>query len=500
MTSLQSVRSWGDEADVLVLGFGLAGAVTAIEAFDADPKADVLIVEKNPEHKAGGNSRASGQGLTFPDDLEKLLAYQRALNEPNPVPDSTLRAWAQGMVELRPWVTRMAEEVDMTISEYPRVPEYPEFPGASTIPGGFTIAPRQPSGVWTCFKAHVDRRSIRTRFETRAVDLIQDPDTGEVFGAIVEQGSERLAIRARRAVVMCVGGFSGSWEMNLNYNGLELYTLGNPANTGDGIRMLQRAGADLWHMRNRNQTGGIWPAMKFPGYEAAFFRNPQLTSTSWIEVANDNRRFYNEGAPIELKHQRLNVHGHWLDLPRALMLPVHMIFDENTRTGDCLSVDTLSWNAVVEGYRWSPDNSVEIERGWISKADSIRELAQIINRDPEELEATVAQYNESARAGHDADFGRAADRMRPIERPPFYAVEIVAACLCSTGGAKRDGGAHVLSPDGDMIPRLYEAGELGSTLANLYENGEFLTECMVFGRIAGRNAVSELAWTDALVS
>jgi succinate dehydrogenase/fumarate reductase flavoprotein subunit len=500
MSTLQSIERWSDEADVLILGFGLSGAVAAIEASTTDAEADVLIVEKNPEHKAGGSSRASSQGLCLvADDVEGLMTYQRALNDPNPVPEPTLRAWAEGMVELYPWVTQMAKEVGMAVEVNPRDPEYAEFPGSSAVVDGFTVVPR-PSGVWNCFKAHVDRHPIRTRFGVRAVDLIQDPDTLEVFGAIVEQGSERLAIRARRGVVMCVGGFSGSREMNLNYNGQDLYTLGNPANTGDGLRMLQRAGADLWHLRNRNQTGGAWAAMKFPEFDAAFFRKPSMDAWSWIDIARDNRRFCDEGATLFKTHNRVKVHGQWVDAPYAFVLPIHMIFDESTRTGGGLAVDGQSWNAIVEGYKWSPDNSTEIARGWIHKADSIRELARIIGRKPDEVEVAVARYNEFARAGHDADFGRIAERMQPIDKPPFYAVEVVAASLASTGGAKRDGGAHVLGHDGIPIPRLYEAGELGSTLANLYQNGELLTECMVFGRIAGRNAVGEPAWAEVSAS
>jgi succinate dehydrogenase/fumarate reductase flavoprotein subunit len=495
MASLHSVQRWDEETDVLVLGSGLSGTVTALEASAFDADADVLLVEKNPASKVGGSSRVASGGLMFPDDVEELLAYQRALNHPQQVPEPTLRAWAEGMIELEPWVTKKAEEVGMTVERYPRDAEYPEFPGATTASGGVRIMPR-PSGVWRCFNAHLARSQVRTMFDSRAVDLIQDPDTFEVFGVIVEQGGQRVAIRARRAVVMCVGGHAGSREMNLDYTGQDLYALGNPANTGDGIRMLQRAGAAMWHLRNFNQTGGTWAAIKVPDFEAAFFRKPFMKTGAWIEIARDNRRFYDEGELLALTHNRVKRHGNWIDTPLASALPVHMIFDEKTRTGDCLTVDDQSWNIVVEGYGWSPDNSAEIERGWIVRADSIRELARRIDRDPDEVDATVARYNEAARAGHDPEFGRGADRMQPIDEPPFYSIEIVAAILASTGGGKRDAGAHVLDDDGRPIPRLYEAGELGSTLGNLYQNGELLTECIVFGRIAGRNAVAETPWAD----
>jgi len=66
--------------------------------------------------------------------------------------------------------------------------------------------------------------------------------------------------------------------------------------------------------------------------------------------------------------------------------------------------------------------------------------------------------------------------------------------VTTTGGGRRDKEARVLDVDGNPIPRLYEAGECGSTLANIYQNGSFLTECVVFGRIAAKNATAEKPW------
>jgi predicted oxidoreductase len=53
----------------------------------------------------------------------------------------------------------------------------------------------------------------------------------------------------------------------------------------------------------------------------------------------------------------------------------------------------------------------------------------------------------------------------------------------------------VLDVEEQPIPRLYEAGELGSFHANLYQNGSFLTEAMFSGRWAGANAAREVAWS-----
>lgn len=515
MASLGSVKRWDDEADVVVLGFGLSGAVTAMTAHDTDPDADVLIVEKMPEQFAGGNSRASGQSLFPPHNLDLLLTYQRALNEPNPIPDDLLRTWAEEMVAQEPWIERMAAEVGLQYTrnegnqrrdrlgdgeEQPSLDpgrsraEFPDYPGSSAVDYLATIQPN-PSGVWKAFKAQVDRRPrIRRRFETAAYDFVQDPDSLEVFGVLVRSGGQEMAIRARRAVVICVGGFENNPQMQKDYFGLDrVYTMGTPGNTGDGLKMLQKAGAEMWHLRSFNQTGGFWPAMKFPEFEGAFFRNIRMTSGSWIDVAKDNRRFYNEGIPYGPTHYREYKHGHWMDVPVPYVLPVHMVFDETTRKQDRITLDRdwMGWNHVVLNYRWSQDNSTEIEKGWIVKADTIRDLARKIGRNVDAFEKCITDFNHFAETGHDPEFDRPAETMKPIATPPFYAVEIVPAIVCTTGGGKRNSRSQVIATNGNPIPRLYEAGELGSTLANIYQNGSFLTECMVFGRIAGRNAVAE---------
>ncbi len=68
-----------------------------------------------------------------------------------------------------------------------------------------------------------------------------------------------------------------------------------------------------------------------------------------------------------------------------------------------------------------------------------------------------------------------------------FGVAGAVTAMMATGGGRRNEHAHVLNPDGNPIPRLYEAGELGSVLSNLFHYGQTLTECMVFGRIAARH-------------
>jgi succinate dehydrogenase/fumarate reductase flavoprotein subunit len=403
-----------------------------------------------------------------------------------------LRTWGEAVVTQRPWIEAMAAAVgEKFVYLHDRPPDFKDFPGASAVKEVYSVEGR--SGVWKTFKANVDRRRIRIRYDTPAYDLIQDGDTLEIFGVYARSNDETVAIRARRAVVMCCGSFEANVEMQRNYCGYELmYSFGNPGNSGDGVLMLQKAGAELWHLSNKGQVGGIFPAIKVPEYSAVFHRG-FITASSYIEIAKDNRRYYDETGDYDATHYKLLVHDHWVDSLLPKVLPVHMIFDEATRTGGSFS-GTVGWNKVALEYEWSPDNSKEVERGWIERADSLRDLAAKMGRDPDVVEAAVERWNEACAAGRDDEFGRDPTRMQPIVGPPYYSVEIVPGVAATGGGARRDSQSRVVAQRGGPIPRLYEAGELGSIMANLYQSGSFLTEALVFGRIAGRNAVREQPW------
>ena len=72
-----------------------------------------------------------------------------------------------------------------------------------------------------------------------------------------------------------------------------------------------------------------------------------------------------------------------------------------------------------------------------------------------------------------------------------------AAIVCTGGGARRNIKSEVLDHGGKVIPRLYEAGEMGSMFSDLYQNGSYLTEAMISGRAAGRGIVALQPWEGA---
>jgi len=497
MASLNSVKEWHAEVDVLICGYGAAGSSAAIAAHDTEPNADILIIEKAPEEFAGGNVRVSGQSMLISKDKEALKDYQRTMSAANPVPEVMLDRWADEMVNLEPWIQKIARDVNAEFlrgsgfSGRDAVLEFPEFGAREAVAYTSTILPH-PSGVWLALKANVEKRKIPVQFETALIDLIQDPDTLEVFGAIVSVKGERKAIRARRGVIMAVGGYEADLQMQRDYYGLDnVAPLGTPYNTGDGIRIMQKAGADMWHLRNQGQSGGIWPGFKKPDQKTAFLRNWMLPAFSWIDVDSTGRRFYGEVNGLQLTHYKEKKSGKFVDVPFTTAYPVHMIFDESVRQTGPLSIPIMAWSAVVHEEGWSDDNTKEIESGLIHKADTIDELANKIGLDPAILSEEVETYNAACERGIDEQHGRNPDSLLPIQTGPFYAVLVTPSIVCTGGGARRDMDGRVFDHTNGFIPRLFEAGELGSMFSDLYQNGSYITEAMITGRNAAKAALAE---------
>lgn len=504
--------------DFLVVGFGLAGAAAALEANDIDPDAKILVIEKMDEAQAGGNSIASGQTVIVPspDDIETFKTYVAACFEPNPIPEEYLDWMCNEFATQVDWIQGTVSPVGYEIGYVSGGPlswgklvtEFPDLAGSNFI--GCSGHVRQAGGtfenggVWRGFALAAQARdNVEIDYECALTNVIVDAD-GKVVGAVVNNNGTEERIGAGKGVVLACGGYENNLQMQRDFHGMDMvYTGGTPGNTGDAIQMLMGLGAEIWHMRNQTQSGGLWLGIKVPDFESTFMRNFTMPAGSWIEVDAEDKRFYNESGAYHRQHMKYKQYGHYVDLPHDRALPVHLIFDDKTCQAGPVVTKWLSWPITTLNYVWSDDNSAEIEKGWIVKADTIDELAELIGRNPAALQLAIDTYNEGVEAGKD-EFGRDPETMALIDTPPYYAVGITPTLVGTTGGAKRDTQARVLRWDGTPIEGLYEAGELGSYVANLYQNGMFLAECIASGRAAadtafgGRSTVSEPAPTESL--
>lgn len=476
---------WDHEYDVIVVGYGFAGATAAITARDAGAK--VLLLEKAPERDKGGNSRVSANLVFWPNDIALAKTYFRALAGPymDDISDAMVNVWAHEMHANRSWL----ESLGMTPFDLPYI-EFPEMAGSQCVrvlmngPG-----PMGGERLWRVVEAAVATRHLDVVYDAPGVELVKSGN--DIVGVVTEQGGKRVAIKATRAVVLTCGGFENNPVMVRNYvDGLpRIFPNGTPYNTGDGVRMGLAVGAQLWHMNNISG-----PLLSFKAPEIAVAQWLNLPhGKSYFFIASDGSRFTMEGDPCLTGdlHGKVKRHGEWGQ--QVLPVPIHMIFDETFRKSGHIGKAAADWD-VSHGnlYNWSDDNLREVEKGWIKRAGTLTELAALIGLSPGALEASAARFDQFATRGNDADWGRAADEMAPLDTPPFYAMELTPAFVNTQGGPRRNEHAQVMSVTGGPIGRLYSAGELGSIYSFLYQGGGNIGECFAFGRIAGRNAAAEV--------
>jgi succinate dehydrogenase/fumarate reductase flavoprotein subunit len=513
---------WDREADLVVVGFGGAGAAAALAG--AELGATVLVLEKQPEARHTPSTSMSGGIVMATNDVERATVYlDRCAG--GMIPIQVSRAWAAKGIDLVRWLDRVGADLAL---ERIGGAEHPEFEGSEAIeswaqsrpservPPGTTVREHKPgapvnvtvggagdeadAGAGPVRRARrigyeyfaglrsavYARREIGVRYGTPARHLIGDR-SGRVIGVEAVQHGRTIRIRASRGVVLTTGGYEFSDEMKTNYlKASPMYFYGNPGNTGDGIRMAQEAGADLWHMNQ--MVGRAIGHFELDGQELNFVIG--IHPPGYVITDKYGRRFANEYPQAEMKHsfyyELLAYDAEKNEYPRN---PCYWIFDERHMSNGPL-VSSLGGTVGAGYYDWSPDNSREVARGWIFKADSIGELAELAGcADPAEVVRTVEEYNRGCAAGQDA-FGRPADSLIPLDSPPYYCMPLYPGGPNTCGGPRRDEHARILTPFGQPIPGLYGAGELGEAVGLLYPaNGGNLSESVCFGRIAAEHAI-----------
>ena len=484
-------ETWDREVEIVVVGFGGAGAATSITAHDLG--ASVLMLEKAPEGEEGGNTRIAGQGYLHVNDVDKAVTYLNALCGHYPVPQPMARVWAEEVSRNNDWVSAIGGD-PQEHQHQPAGIEFPDLAGAECVHKFHNGDVLGYSKTWEFFASAVKRRPIEILYGSPARELIQNAATGEILGVRAESRGRTLNVKARRAVVLTCGGFENNQEMIRNYlPGLPYcYPSGSPYNEGDGVRMAQMVGADLWHMNN---YAGPSLALKAPEYRTTFSMAPLHFSHElpggMIVVGPDAKRFADE--KYRAKHGKIKRHGLWSPMPAPC--PMFMVFDHALFTGAPLydKKPVSGWARIIERYPWSDDNTAELARGWIKRADTIAGLAAAIGLNATTLEGSIVRWNRNCERREDPDFGRR-KMLTPIVRPPFYAIELSPSMLNTQGGPRRNERGQVVRPDNTPIPRLYSAGELGSIYSYLYQGTGNIGECLAFGRISARNAAAEAPW------
>jgi succinate dehydrogenase/fumarate reductase flavoprotein subunit len=473
LTQTEAVK-WDEEADVVVIGCGGAGAVSAITAFDAGAK--VLIVEKG---EGGGNTRLATMAFLCPTDNASAREHIKCLSF-GMLDDEMIDVYVE-------WTSKNVEYIKQLGGEVETCHPGPSFP---TLPGSETMlryrvkakAEGELGGVslWNLLSEQLQVRKIPVHRKTRAKKLIRSD--GEVLGLATEKNGVVLNIRARKAVVLATGGFEYHEDLKREFlAGYPIFAYGNSANTGDGIKLAQEVGADLWHMKAVAAPMGY----KFSDFPSAFIM--RMPADGYIIVDQNGERFCNETG-LEHYSMWMAVTSFDMDSLTFSRIPSYLIFDEKTRLSGPI---TRVGHGANRAYQWSLDNSEEVRRGWIVSAAGPAQLAdQLGIRPAEKLVKTLEGYHEATRNGIDEKFGRSKETLVQFDGQ-YYGVPLWPCLLNTQGGPKRNARGEILDVWGKPIKRLYGAGESGSVWGFLYQSGGNLGECLGLGRLVGLNAAAE---------
>ncbi|MFZ6026175.1 MAG: FAD-dependent oxidoreductase [Chloroflexota bacterium] len=330
----------------------------------------------------------------------------------------------------------------------------------------------QPPGMVPALKQTALALGVKILFETAATGLLTA--NGAVVGVQAEQAGQPVTFNAD-AVILATGGFGRNPQMvnESCYALREAVSWNSPGNTGDGIRMAQELGAavidypDLPLRAFRViQTGSdVRNKVLHPTYLMA-----QTRGLGAILVATDGKRFYDEMGRSNEIVQAAIARG-----------PVfYNIFDSRIATPS----------------PWLPEKTFEeqwasaVNDGMVgAQADSLADLAHAMGLPAADLEQTIQRWNQDVTAGTDTEFGRATN-LGTIEQPPFYAMRFKPAIVQTLGGLRINEETQVLTGDGQAIPGLYAVGQVtGGVHGADYIGGSSLLELVVFGKIAGENAV-----------
>jgi succinate dehydrogenase/fumarate reductase flavoprotein subunit len=475
--SAASITSWDHEADVVIAGYGIAGAAAAVEA--ARCGADVLVLERTGSWggaaaMAGGfiylgGGTALQKACGFTDSVENMAAFLNVAMGPG-ADEMRVTDYCAGSVAHYDWLVDCGVPFKAEFFSEPGWEpmgdhglmysggenSYPFNTIASPVPRGHVPQMSnkkqgEASAGYMLMKPLVETAAaagVNALYDVRVQSLIVEAD-GRVVGIRARRYGSEMTIRARTGIVLATGSFAYNDAMVAQY---APRITGRPAasieqHDGQAIRMAQALGADLAHM---------------DATEVAIFIDPQQLVRG-ILVNGRGQRYVAE------------------DTYPGRIGQLTLYHQDNTAY---LIIDSDAQEEAMAS--WSPKFMLR-PATWV--ADTIADLESEIGLAPGSLQATVAAYNAAAARGEDPLLYKKPEWLKPIGSP-VGAIDLRESTGGFTlGGLRTSLDAEVLHVNGDPIPGLFAAGRSAAGLAAWgYASGISLGDGSFYGRRAGRCA------------
>jgi tricarballylate dehydrogenase len=458
-----------DSRKLVVVGHGAAGLAAALSATEQARsrglRIDITLLEKSREHEAGGNTRwsPSYMRLAAPDRLAPGFEDDMQHASGGLVDRNYFRMLAEHATATIGWLQTHGIEFDTPIYYLSAGP-----PRIQPVGGGSAIVAKLSDAA--------KKAGVKVLYETSATRLAM-AEGNRVRGVEV-QSSDGVTTLDADAVILASGGFQGNPEMMRAHFGragetIKLISPGTRFDTGDGIRMAMDQGAKISGDWNGMHAEPVDPRSK--GSAPVVLVYPY-----GIVVDQDGRRFFDEG--YGLAHETWEVFARDIHFARTKSI-AYAILD--SRLFD------------IPGFARAIRSEVPPRQ-----AATLAELAALIGVPARHLEATIEAFNAAA-TGDITRFdatrcdGLAAaaelqppksNWARPITKPPFLAYPLIGAVAYTFGGLATNERAEVLCGQGPM-PGLYAAGETTGHFYGTAPNAVSVLRALVFGKIAGREAV-----------
>jgi 3-oxo-5alpha-steroid 4-dehydrogenase len=526
-------EKWDAEVDVIVVGFGGAGAAAALEA--AQQGASVLALDR---FHGGGATAASGgviyagggtpyqKAAGFDDTPEEMYRYLKS-EVGDAVSDETLRRFCEQSPGMITWLEKAGVPFEGSLcpfkTSYPTDKYYIYFSGnenhtkfkaiAKPAPRGHRARGKGISGL-TLFHAMekaVRKQGVQVRCQTQVERLIFGED-GRVIGVegrsmrpggvsarlhgsiswinakantwmpptgrrlnrlnsmIARRRAKPYRARARKAIILTAGGFMFNRDMVRQYNSMFLKCLPMGTFGDDGVGI--RLGESAGGATARMDRMSAWR-----------FIVPPEPMMQGVLVNKQGQRICSEdlyGA----------VQGDYVVKNNGI---AYLVFDSKTYKE---ALSKIGEQCAV----WQKLTAIPMLRITRKKAKSLKELAAKIRVSPQGLEETMTKYNDTARKGEPDPLGKTQRRFVPQDTPPFYALDcslasrsgIPTAAMTLGGLAIDEKTGQVLRKDGTPIEGLYAAGRnaVGICGNGYFGSGTSISDCIFAGRRAGEHAAS----------
>lgn len=435
------------KTDIVVIGGGGAGLAAAIEATERGAK--VILVEKMPilggnttyatgGLNATGTPQQNNNGDTTEIFFNDTMSGGGNLNNPNLV-----KTMVENSKDAVAWLTNRGAN----LSDVGRMGGS-SFDRTHRPTGGDKVGPNLIDNL----KKRATELNIDIRTMTKAIEFIVH--NGEFAGIIVEHNGQKYSINSK-AIIIATGGFGNNEDIFSKFNPKlkGFVSTNHPGATGDVLTMLEPYNVELVDIDQIQTHPTVVPSNSTMITEA-------VRGNGAILINRDGNRFTNEIGTRDIVSK---------DILSQKGQTAFLFFDTGVR-------NSLK---AIESY---------IGMGITTQGATMEELADKLDINSKTLQSTIDTYNKGVNENSDI-FGRTS-LPRTLSIGPFFAVEVAPGVHHTMGGIKIDEKTRVYRKDGAIISGVFGAGEVtGGVHGNNRLGGNALTDIIVFGRIAGEEAV-----------